>query len=296
MKINIVLHYWAGLHRHAPAADARVGLRSLPIVMFLATMFTASGAPAIHFLVGHSVFLPAFYLPFLLYCYFTAIESGAMRGALIGGGAHRADGLQRRHAHPADGLCRHRRAVGRVRRPCAVNGGRSSIGLVCCVAGLAYSAPKLLPVVSFVDSEQFWDTRPVIEHPDRTTLEMAGRIYLDPYQMSRREVSRATARLARVRQLHRRVCRPADRGQPVLDRWPRVARRTTGSALSLAVATIGFFLLSLGEFSQLRAGLHRHPPAAVLELPHSQPLQHPVRALRGDQHRLVRLARWGWTR
>src|SRR5688500_16186740 len=72
MKINILLHYWLGFGGMHLLLTRVVGLRSLPIVVFLATMFVASGAPAIHFFAGHSVFLPAFYLPILLYWYFTA--------------------------------------------------------------------------------------------------------------------------------------------------------------------------------------------------------------------------------
>ena len=43
------------------------------------------------------------------------------------------------------------------------------------VAGLAYSAPKLLPVGLFVSGERFWDTRNPTEHPDRVTLDTLWR-------------------------------------------------------------------------------------------------------------------------
>lgn len=259
MKINIVLHYWAGFLGMHLLLTRSVGLRSLPIVVFLATMFTASGAPAIHFLVGHSVFLPAFYLPFLLYCFFSAIQSGALRGALVGGavialmvyngGTHILP-----MAFAAIGLLSLCVAgMRRQWRPLV-------IGMACCVAGLAYSAPKLLPVVSFVSSEQFWDTRPVIEHPDRTTLEMAGRIYLDPYQMSR-------AKFPEQRHGWHEYGNYIGEFAGLLIvaslLWILSARRSEHYwlGLSLAVTTLGFFLLSLGEFSRFApASIATHLP------------------------------------
>src|SRR6478736_6191720 len=50
------------------------------------------------------------------------------------------------------------------------------------IAGLAYAAPKLLPVVQFVSGEYFWDTRVATEHPDLVTLEVLNQIYLVPTQ------------------------------------------------------------------------------------------------------------------
>ena len=259
MKVNVLLHYWGGFLGMHLLLVRVVGLRSLPIVLFLSTMFVASGAPAIHLLVGHSVFLPAFYLPFLLYFYFTAIETGAVRAALFGGmaialmvyngGTHI---LPMAFAAIAV-LAAVSAAMRRQWRPLA-------IGLVCCVAGLAYSAPKLLPVVSFVASEQFWDTRPVIEHPDRTTLEMAGRIYLDPYQMSRakfpeqrhgwHEYGNYIGEFAGLLILASLIWIAAAKGSP---------RYWLG--LAMAVATVVFFLLSLGEFSAWApASLATHVP------------------------------------
>ena len=259
MKINIVLHYWAGFVGMHLLLARVVGVRSLPLVMFLATMFVASGAPAIHFLVGHSVFLPAFYLPFVLYCLFRAIESGALRPALLGGAAIALmvyNGGTHILPMAFAAIAMLAASVAVMRR----QGRPIVIGLICCVAGLAYSAPKLLPVVSFVSSEQFWDTRPVIEHPDRTTLEMAGRIYLDPYQMSRakfpeqrhgwHEYGNYIGEFAGLLTLASLLWVLAARGA---DRY--------WLGLALAITTLGFFLLSLGEFSRFApASLATHVP------------------------------------
>ncbi len=259
MKINIVLHYWAGFIGMHLLLGRVVGLRSLPIVLFLATMFTASGAPAIHFLVGHSVFLPAFYLPFLLYCYFTAIESGRLRLAMLGGGAialmvYNGGTHILPMAFAAIGML----SVGiaamrRQWRPIV-------IGLVCCVAGLAYSAPKLLPVVSFVGSEQFWDTRPEIERPDRSSLEMAVRIYLDPYHMSR---PKFPVQRHGWHEYGNYIGEFAGLLIVVSLPWIGFARRSHRYwlGLPLALASAGFFLLSLGEFAAWApASLVTHVP------------------------------------
>jgi hypothetical protein len=259
MKINVLLHYWAGFIGMHLLLTRIIGLRSWPIVFFLATMFTASGAPAIHFLVGHSVFLPAFYLPFLLYFFLRSIQTGALHGALLGGvvlalmvyngGTHilpMAIAAIVMLSAMAAAMRRHWRPL--------------ILGAVCCVAGLAYSAPKLLPVVSFVNGDQFWDTRPPIERPDRTTLEMAARSYLDPYQMSRakfpeqrhgwHEYGNYIGEFAALLILAGVLWTFGARGAP--DYW---------MGLALAVTTIVFFVWSLGEFSRFApASLAAHLP------------------------------------
>src|SRR5262252_8901577 len=72
MKINIVLHYWIGfVGMHLLLVDV-LGLSFLPLVIYLASIFTLSGALVFHVAVGHSWILPAFYLPWLLYFYLRA--------------------------------------------------------------------------------------------------------------------------------------------------------------------------------------------------------------------------------
>ena len=254
MKVNILLHYWAGFIGMHLLLSRIAGVRSLPIVFFLATMFTASGAVAIHLLAGHSVFLPAFYLPFLLYFFFRCIQTGTLHGALAGG-AVMALMVYNGGTHILPMavaaivlLSAMASAMLRRWRPLL-------LGAACCVAGLAYSAPKLLPVVSFVQSEQFWDTRPEIQRPDRTTLEMASRIYLDPYQMSRakfpeqrhgwHEYGNYIGEFAALLVAAALLWTFGARGAPGY-----------GIGLALAVSTTAFFVWSLGEFS-------RFAPAAL---------------------------------
>jgi hypothetical protein len=67
MKVNIFLHYWVGFVGMHLLLTRVVGVRFLPGVVYLASVFALSGAPAIHLLAGHSNFLPIFYLPFMLF-------------------------------------------------------------------------------------------------------------------------------------------------------------------------------------------------------------------------------------
>ena len=60
MKVNIVLHYWVGFVGMHLLLTRVIGLTFLPAVIYLATLVTAAGAPAIQLRVGHSGFLPGF--------------------------------------------------------------------------------------------------------------------------------------------------------------------------------------------------------------------------------------------
>ena len=82
MKVNIVLHYFVGFTGMHWLLTRGVGLTFLPAVVYLATLFTASGAFAIHLAVGHSVFLPGFYLPFQLAFVIRAFQTGSVRSIL----------------------------------------------------------------------------------------------------------------------------------------------------------------------------------------------------------------------
>ena len=54
--------------------------------------------------------------------------------------------------------------------------------MILVALGLAYSAPKLLPVALWVSSDQFADVRTVLPRPDGMTTEMVLRTYFDRYQ------------------------------------------------------------------------------------------------------------------
>jgi hypothetical protein len=82
VKVNIVLHYWIGLLGMHWLLTRAVRLTFLPLVVYVASMFTLSGSLALHLAAGDSDFLPAFYLPWLLYFMHLAFQSGRLRPAL----------------------------------------------------------------------------------------------------------------------------------------------------------------------------------------------------------------------
>ena len=259
MKINIVLHYWVGFVGMHVLLTRVVGLRFVPAAIFLATLVTAAGAPAIHLAVGHSVFLPGFYLPALLYFLFRAFTTGAIKDALLAGailalmvfngGVHILP-----MAFASVGFfAALAAAMTRRVRPLVLT-------LVFVVAGLAYAAPKLLPVSLFVSGERFWDTRNPTEHPDRMTLEMVRNSYLNSDQNLRTKLGQqrhgwheygnyigpASALLLMAGLL------VALWGRGAPDAW-------FGRALALTAAFL--FVLSLGEFSAWApASLLKHVP------------------------------------
>jgi hypothetical protein len=181
MKINIVLHYWIGLVGMHALIESGLGVGARAVTMALAATAVFSGAVAMHLAVGHSVFLPALYLPLQLHFLIRAFRSGAVVDAIwtavplalmVWNGAL--------HVVPMSiggvGVCAGAAAVARRRvRPLA-------IGLIAGLLGLAFAAPKLVPVWRFVTSDRFVDTRTVIERPDAMSAEMILRAYLDRYQ------------------------------------------------------------------------------------------------------------------
>ena len=259
MKINIALHYWVGFLGMHVLLMRVVGLRFVPAVIFLATLVTAAGAPAIHVAVGHSVFLPGFYLPALLYFLFRAVTTGVIKDALIAaailalmvfnGGVHILP-----MAFASVGcFAALTAAMTRRLRPLILT-------LAFVVAGLAYAAPKLLPVSLFVSGERFWDTRNPTEHPDRMTLEMVRHTYLDASQNLR-------TKLDQQRHGWHEYGNYIGPGSAVLliagllvALWGRGAPDAWfGRALALTAAFL--FVLSLGEFSAWApASLLKHVP------------------------------------
>jgi hypothetical protein len=248
MKVNIVLHYWIGFVGMHLLLTRVAGLTFLPAVIYLATLVTASGAPAIHLRVGHSVFLPGFYLPLQLYFFFRAYRTRAWRDVLLAGGTLALMVINGgTHILPMSlaALGSFSVAAAMLRR----DWRPLALVAVFTAAGLAYSAPKLLPVGLFVSGDRFWDTRNPTERPDRVTLEILRQTYLVPTQEvgGRLPLQRhgwheygnyigTTGVLAVIGGL---IWAMARRRAP--DRW---------FGWSLAVTSVVLFALSLGEFSR----------------------------------------------
>ncbi len=179
MKLNIVLHYWLGFVGMHLLITRVMRVSFLPIVAFLATLFTASGATALHLWEGHSVFLPVMYLPITLFWLIRALQTGRVRETLFAGGMT-ALMVWNGGVHvlpmafvPIGALVFVAAAVTRGWRPLVVGGSY-------VIAALAYAAPKLLPAVLFVTSDRLWDTRE-FPRPDAVPLGMLQRIYLDRF-------------------------------------------------------------------------------------------------------------------
>ena len=247
MKINIVLHYWLGFAGMHLLLTRIIGLTFLPAVIYLATLVTAAGAPAIHLRAGHSVFLPGFYLPLQLYFFFSAFKTGEWKYVLLAsitmalmvfnGGTHILP-----MSVAALGSFAVFAAIGRRDwRPIA-------FVVVFGIAAGAYSAPKLLPVAQFVAGEQFWDTRNEIEKPDLLTLEILRQTYLVPTQ----DVG---PRLPLQRHGWHEYGNYIGPGSAIALAaglaWVLLRRSAAHHwfGVSLALSTVVLFLLSLGEFS-----------------------------------------------
>jgi len=260
MKVNIVLHYWVGFIGMHLLLTRIIGLTFLPAIIYLATLVTAAGGQAIHLRVGHSVFLPGFYLPLQLYFFFKAFKTGAWKDILLSastlalmifnGGTHILP-----MSIAAIGCFSLIAAIAkRDWRPLAL---AAAFG----IAGLAYSAPKLLPVVAFVNGDYFWDTRNPTEHPDRVTLDILKQTYLVPTEDVRN-------RLPLQRHGWHEYGNYVGSGSAVallaglLFALFRRAPRHHWFGVSLAITSIFLFALSLGEFA----------PYAPASLAHYVPL------------------------
>jgi hypothetical protein len=181
MKVNIFLHYWLGFIGMHLLLTRVLRLSYLPIVVYLASLFTAAGGMALHLNAGHSVFLPAFYLPLLLFFFLRGLQTGKLGDIWLAGAVLALivynGGL---HILPMAIL-----GVGVVAVVAAVIRKQWQplmLALLLLSAGFGYSAPKLLPVTLFVTGDQFWDARTVTPHPDWMSVPMLMRTYLDPYQ------------------------------------------------------------------------------------------------------------------
>ena len=259
MKLNIVLHYWIGLAGLHVLLTRIIGLRFLPAVLFLASAFTFAGAPALHLAVGHANFLPAFYLPLLLYFFCLALESGAVRHAVIAGailalivfngGLH----IVPMAAALVSMLGLVSSVVRRDWRPLAT-------AAIVGIAGALFAAPKLLPMLFYVTSPHFLDARSAAGHPDLMTLEMLTRSLIDPYQNRGFSLN---GQMYAWYEYGNYVGLPLVLAAAASVSWIAVSRRIVNRwfGVSLTVTTLAMLALSAGEFSAWApASLLSHVP------------------------------------
>jgi hypothetical protein len=180
VKVNVLAHYFTGLVGMHLLLTRVFGLRWFPLVLFIASVFALAGGITLHVAVGHANFLGYFYLPWQLFFFLLAIETGAYRYALC------AAGFVALAACNGDFYVLAMSAVGfavfaltlailsRRWRPLLVSA-------MLAVAAAAYAAPKLVPTGMLLLDPRFWDARlPFVPSPMNAAL--LTRVFLDPFQ------------------------------------------------------------------------------------------------------------------
>jgi hypothetical protein len=248
MKINLVLHNVVGFAGMHLLLRRVVGLRSLPLTVFLATVYVGCGALALHLAEGHSVFLPALYLPLFVFWFCRAIEGGRLRDLLLAGATFALavfnGGL---HAAPlmAVSLAAFSLTAAvmlRRRRPLVA-------AIICAAASFAYAAPKLLPVEAFLESDRFFDER-ALQVRDAMSLDMVVRAYLGHDQTRR---VRLPGQVYGWHEYGNYIGWPAAALIVAALVWLFIKPRPRGDWLPMAfaVTAVALFVLSIGEVGAL---------------------------------------------
>ena len=176
MKLNILAHYFGGFAGMHLLLRRTLDLTFAPAVAFLAATFTLAGGAAFHLIVGHGTFLPYFYLPWLLFFFLVAVETGASRYA-IGAGAVIALSVYNGGTHivfmAAVGLGCFALVLGALRRDWRPLALVAAAG----VFGALVAAPKLVPFLRFVTTPGLVDIRYFVPEPDRVTVDMLQHVF-----------------------------------------------------------------------------------------------------------------------
>jgi hypothetical protein len=169
MKLNVVVHYFVGFIGMHLVVRRLVGVRSLAVTVYVASLFVFSGALALHVEAGHTNLLPVFALPLVVYSFWGAaagrrhhlLLGAAVVGiAILNGGVHVAPLAAVLLGTLGLGAA----ATARALRPLA-------LAVVIMVLGVACAAPRVVPAWFFIHSTSFRDVRPERER-DRMSLEM----------------------------------------------------------------------------------------------------------------------------
>lgn len=180
-KIAIVLHYWIGFVGMHLLLTRIFRLSYLPLVVYLASIFTLAGGIALHLNAGHSVFLPAFYLPLLLFFFLRGLQTDALRD-MLPAGAMLALTIYNGGLHIVPIALATVGGVGLVAAIARRRWRPLVLALLLVTAGLGYAAPKVLPIALFVKSDRFADLRTGRDKLDRMNIPMMIRSFVDPYQ------------------------------------------------------------------------------------------------------------------
>ena len=186
MKVNVLVHYLIGCLGMHLVIERVVGVKSLAATVFLVSLFVFSGALALHVMAGHTVYLPVFLLPLVVYLFWQA-AAGDARSVLIGSAVIGFSILNGgMHVVPFFVVLLGVLGMG------ALVFGRRLKPLVLAAAmfalGCAFAAPRVVPAMAFIRSEAFHDVRPV-KSPDYMSVEMLRIAFFDGAQDTRLKVS-----------------------------------------------------------------------------------------------------------
>jgi len=248
MKLNILLHYLAGFTGMHLLLTRSFRIASAPAVIFLAATFTLAGGAAFHLIVGHATFLPYFYLPWMLFFFLAALDTGALRHAAAAA-ATIALGIYAGGTHlvfmAAVGLGFFALTMSARRRDWR------PIALLATSGALAalFAAPKLIPLLRFVTTPGLVDIRYFLPEPDRVTPAMLQHLFTDAHQYPRlrfpgqlygwQEYANYLGPLGPLLIV-------ASFAWILLD---RPSRRADPIGISLAITSLILFALMLGEFA-----------------------------------------------
>ena len=188
MKLNVLGHYLAGCLGMHLVVRRLIGVRSLVVTVYLASLFVFSGAFALHIEAGHTVFLPLFLLPLLVYCFWEAV-SGKRRFLILGGvviGVSILNGGM--HVMPLAVTLLGALGVGALAAARALR--PFVLAALIVLAGCVYAAPRVVPAWSFIHSASFRDMRPERER-DTMSLQMLRASFWDSTQIPHLKFNRS---------------------------------------------------------------------------------------------------------
>jgi hypothetical protein len=156
-------------------------LSYLPGVLFLSCLFTLAGGEVLHLAVGHATFLTYFYLPWVLFFFLRAIDTGQLRYAVV------TAGILALAVYNGGIHVTFMTAVALMSFAVVAAVSRRDwrpVALVALVGTLAvlFAAPKLVPVTAFVSDPRMVDTRYFPPGADTMGRDMFQHAFLDPYQ------------------------------------------------------------------------------------------------------------------
>jgi hypothetical protein len=247
MKLNVLVHYLAGFAGMHQLLRRSFRLSYAPAVIFLAATFTLAGGAAFHLIVGHATFLPYFYLPWMLFFFLAAIETGGLRHA-VGAAATIALGICAGGTHVvfmgALGLGVFALTLSACRRDWRPLALLATTGVLAAL----FAAPKLLPLLRFVTTPGLVDIRAFVPEPDRVTLAMLQHLFTDAHQYPR---LRFPGQLYGWQEYANYLGPLGPLVIVASFAWiliDRPLRRSDAIGISLAITALVLFVLMLGEF------------------------------------------------